>query len=291
MRKTEHRMSAKRIELCATAALELSQRLLQRQCRTVRAVGKHRVNRICHADDPADERNVVAFWARRIACAVVALVMVARAAAQLRHGCDILQDALANLRMLADDAIFVFGELVRFFENVLRHADLADIVQQRRVVEVAVLHLAPAQRPADAQGVLRDIVGMALLIAVPGVDGVGESRDRLDRQALDLHRLAQHLCFQLVFQDIEFHDALHATQHDQRCEGLGDKILRAEIQAFFLHFRVGNAGQKDDRDSAEAVSSLACPCHSCQASLYPSTLCPEDCAWRIRLLRRRWKPC
>src|SRR6185312_12220640 len=74
LEQLEHLLDDLRVELAAGAAPQLLDDGGQRQRRPVRPVGRHCVERVGAADDPRDQRDVLAGEAVRIAGAVPALV-------------------------------------------------------------------------------------------------------------------------------------------------------------------------------------------------------------------------
>src|SRR5439155_21514693 len=64
-----------RVELRAVMRENLVGRLLPRECRSIRTVARHRVERIGQGEDPRAERDVVAHQTGGIAAACPAFVM------------------------------------------------------------------------------------------------------------------------------------------------------------------------------------------------------------------------
>ena len=96
------------------------------------------------------------------------------------------QDIRAHGRMGFDDVIFHICQLPGFVQDRVRHADLPDVVQQRRVAQVVHPFPVPAQFLRHRHRVQADPRGMAFGIRVLGVDGVGQRLDRLEGHLLDL---------------------------------------------------------------------------------------------------------
>src|SRR6266516_3598984 len=102
------------VELGAGARHDLLDRALERQRSPVGAVGGHGVERVAHREDPRAEGDLLAHQPRRVAAAVPAL------------------------GVRADDQPFVLVEGPGLVQDRLRHADLADVVQQEPVAQAGV---------------------------------------------------------------------------------------------------------------------------------------------------------
>src|SRR4051812_22960844 len=96
---------------------------------------------VARPDDPRRDRDRLAGETVRVAAAVPALVDGAddgRGGLQQRNPAEQLG---ADLRMLLYLGVLVIGERGRFGEQLAAHADLADVMQQGRVANVALLVL------------------------------------------------------------------------------------------------------------------------------------------------------
>lgn len=121
-----------RIKLRAFAFPQPAHRFIQTQARTVRAVGRHRFQRICDGDDARIKGNLIAAQVVEISLAVEALVVVA-------HTCDVravLVHTANNFRrfdgMLLNNLPLLGSESAGLCQNRFRYRNFADIVQQRR---------------------------------------------------------------------------------------------------------------------------------------------------------------
>ena len=90
----------------------------------------HRVVGVGDGHDPGAERDLVGAQAVRVAVAGVALVVVE----DDRHGVlergGLLEDDLADARVLDDRPPLGRGQRGRLLEDLLRDGDLADVVEQ-----------------------------------------------------------------------------------------------------------------------------------------------------------------
>ena len=102
-----------------------------RQRRAVRAVRGHRVPRVAGEADAARQRDVGARQAVGVAGAVPALVLGADRRRQVRERRDRGDDALAHRRVRPHDQPLGLVEAARLLQDRLRHAELADVVQER----------------------------------------------------------------------------------------------------------------------------------------------------------------
>ena len=105
-----------------------------------------------------------------IAGPVPALVVVADARADQVGVGQVTHDQVAEDDVLLDDLVLVVGQGARLAQQMVRHADLADVVQQSgqpdrpdgRLVETVLLR--------EEDRVASDVLGVPLRIAVLGVD-------------------------------------------------------------------------------------------------------------------------
>src|SRR5215813_5744004 len=110
-RDRQKRVGGGRIELRPGTAPDLFERRRQRPLATVRAVRRHRVERVGHSDDSRNQGDVVALEAVRIALAVVPLVMMPYRLGLAREELQRLEDLVADHRMGADQLELLFREL------------------------------------------------------------------------------------------------------------------------------------------------------------------------------------
>ena len=125
--------------------------------------------------------------------------------------------------MLFDNCILFIGELRRTVDNFIRHADFADIMQQRHVVDVLTLLGRESQFLRKHPRVFRHSDGMPFRIFIFGIDCVCKRLHDLYRQ-----------CFNMVFSFNGFGRCIDVFQDyikrpdKQVCNDYGQKILTAE---------------------------------------------------------------
>ena len=114
----------------------------------VRTIGRQRVVVVDDREDSRAERNLFALQALRIALAVPAFVVAEdqrRHRIRERHGAD---DLGADLRMHADLLELFLRQRAGLRQDVLRHRELADVVQQRRGLDALDFGVGHAERRA-----------------------------------------------------------------------------------------------------------------------------------------------
>ena len=92
----------------------------------------------------------------RIAVAVPALVLVAHRPGDRAHARDRADDPLADHRVLAHHLPLAVVERSRLVQDLVGHADLADVVQQRRGAQPGDLVGVERERLADPRGQVDD---------------------------------------------------------------------------------------------------------------------------------------
>ena len=118
------------VELGACVTAELADRQLVAHRPLVGPVVGHRIVRVGDRDDPGAERDVVAAQPERVAVPGVALVMVEDDRDSVLQGGGLLEDDLADPRMLDDRSPLRRRESGRLVEDLLGNGDLADVVEQ-----------------------------------------------------------------------------------------------------------------------------------------------------------------
>src|ERR1700691_3097514 len=127
------------IQLRAAHAQQLLTRLRSGAPRTVGTIGDDRVIGVANRDDPGRQRYSLARETIGVALAVDTLVAGAHRGSQVREGLDTLDQLRANERMTAHHDPLILGQGTFLAEDLARHGDLADVVQHRRVVNLARL--------------------------------------------------------------------------------------------------------------------------------------------------------
>ena len=126
------------------------ERLLGGQRRhPVRPGGGHRLEGVGDVEDARELRDLVADEPVRVAGAVVPLVVVADDRQLRRQLRDRRDDLRAQHRVGVHDHPLVAGEPLRLQQDVVRHADLADVVEQAAPLER--LELGVARRASRAR--------------------------------------------------------------------------------------------------------------------------------------------
>ena len=126
-----------RVELAATLLPHHRERLLDRQRRAVDAVGRERVEDVCHGGDAPFERDRLAGEAVGIAVPVPALVVDERnrrgKLEHLRGGAA--EQPMADLGVALHRAPLLVGEAISLQQDLVRDRDLADVVQRACVAQ------------------------------------------------------------------------------------------------------------------------------------------------------------
>ena len=138
---------------------------------------------IDEAEDPGAQGDVFAFQAGRIAAAVPALVVTQDERGDRigkRYGRD---DVGTDLRMGLDLLEFLRRERSRLCEDVVRHRELADVVEECSRLHGLDLDLGHAHLPRHGGRINLHAADVVLRRAVFGVD---RTRKRLDRGQMQL---------------------------------------------------------------------------------------------------------
>src|SRR5207237_2167173 len=89
------------------------------------------------------------------------------------------KDALTNDRMLAHDREFFWCERTRLLEDIAGNPDLADVVEQRPILQQAQVIALQAEPAADVDRQLGGLTGVRFRISILGVQ---RGRERADRR-------------------------------------------------------------------------------------------------------------
>src|SRR5579862_1792013 len=116
--------------MCPRAVPSFRPSVFQRSCLPVAAIGGHRVECIAAADDARDERDLLSRETVRIAAAIPPFVARANKTADLPEVApDLPQQLLPFERVCLDDRSLVRGEWAWFADELVRDAQLPDVVQ------------------------------------------------------------------------------------------------------------------------------------------------------------------
>src|SRR3990172_949351 len=172
------------IKLLAGAAVQLLERLLQGDDALVGAVGGHRVEGVADEDDARAERDLVAGEAVGVAAAVVVLVVVGDYRRGGRQVGEAAGDPGAHLRVPLDHRPLVLAEAAGLLQDVVRHGELADVVEERGPLDKLLL---PYAQP-HLRGDLGRVPGGACEVAG---GGAGLSFQRRDQRPDGVRRCAR----------------------------------------------------------------------------------------------------
>ena len=127
-----------------------------RQRAAVRAVGGQRVVEVAHGDDPRLARDRAFGEAERIAGAVEPLVVRRGDPGEVGQRADPPEDLARVDRVAAHRLPLALVEAARLVEDRVRHAELADVVEQRGAPQPPEPLAGHADRRADLPGKLAD---------------------------------------------------------------------------------------------------------------------------------------
>ena len=109
-----------------------------------------------------------------VAPAVPALLVVEHQRRRRAQAVDGVEDARADLRVALDDRALGLVQRAGLVEDVLGHADLADVVERAGDPQMAELGRGQPQAAAHLQGVAAHPLEMPLGVDVLGLDGAGQ---------------------------------------------------------------------------------------------------------------------
>ena len=220
--------------------------------RTVRPIGRQRVEAVHHLQNPGANRNLLAGKAVRITCAVPVLMVMPDDRHDGIREFDHRQDVGADRRMTLHHLELGRRELSRFVQDVLGHRQLADVVQQRRGSDRLQLHIVrDAERVSEAEGIVLDppdVIARDLILRVDGM------RKRFDGREVDVVHLAEVADF--VFGPAHRVPERHVENHGQRTEqhhGI-QRIVPAEKHHQHGREHAAKIGDPQDGQSAGARS-------------------------------------
>src|SRR6266851_4503679 len=173
--RAEERLDDRGVELRSCVFLQFGDRLAERQRASIAAVGGHGVEGVAAHHDPCRPRDPFACEAVGIAAAVPALVAGADERADLaEEAADPREQAFALDRVCLDQLALVGGQRARLVDDLLRDADLADIVQQRCQLRLTPFAWGDFELVGDGERQFDDVAAVAPRVGVVGLDDVAE---------------------------------------------------------------------------------------------------------------------
>src|SRR5664280_524501 len=136
----------RRVEVRAAAMFKLGDALLVGEAVPVGALGGHRVVAVDHAERAREQRDLLAGEAVRVAAPIEALVVVAHA---VDEGAleERAHDLGADSGVLAHELPLLTRQWPGLEEHAVGDADLADVVQERGVLHLSLIHISDATIP------------------------------------------------------------------------------------------------------------------------------------------------
>ena len=163
----DERLDDDRIELCPRYASQLDDGKIVRQADPVRTLRRHGLVGVAHRDDLRRERDLVTLETIRVAGAIETLVVREHDRADPLQVRDLTQEVRADHRVRAHLGPLLVAERRGLAEDVLRDADLSDVVEERAELHGRHLVGTEAERPRHSDGVLhrrrRAAVGVVVL--------------------------------------------------------------------------------------------------------------------------------
>ncbi len=168
-------------------------------------------------------------------------------------------DLRAHFRVLLHDAPFIVGQAPGLEQDVVRDADLADVVHGRGVQQQLGGLFAHPRRQGKQPGIMAHPDNVESGLVVPEFRGAAQASDDF-QPGLDkflgafLDRLSQPPSVV-----VEFQVGLGPGENDGLADGLGDVIHRPQFQAPGLVRLLPQGGEEDHRDIAGPVMVLQPP--------------------------------
>jgi hypothetical protein len=198
------RLDASRIERFAGFLLDQRNGRLERHRLVIRAIRGQRVEVVDEKQNPRAERNVVTLQAARVSTSIPPLVVILNERCDgVRKG-DSRDDIRTDLRMCLYLLELFGGQRSRLREDVLRHSELADVVQQRRRTHRLGLAGRHAELSSHCRRVKLHAADMVLGRSVLCVD---RARERFDRRQVQFGQL---LSASLLGPESSLEDAIRA---------------------------------------------------------------------------------
>jgi len=114
-------------------------------------------------------------------------------------------DVGADLRVTSHDRPSLGIELAGLAEDGVGHADLADVVQHRDLLDLGHVAVGQAELLGDAARQLDDGLAVAAGVAVAGVERREQRAERVGLDAVALHAALELLAFELVGEQLGQH--------------------------------------------------------------------------------------
>ena len=157
------RLDAALVERAAGVVAQQLERALGRPGGAVDAVGDERVVDVADREDPRVQRQLLLGQAARVAAAVEALVMVGDEVANGGgEAAELLEQAPAGLGVALDLRVLLVGQPGGLAQDLQRHGELADVVQQPADGQVAARRGRQLELLADLGGEDRHAAGVLL---------------------------------------------------------------------------------------------------------------------------------
>src|SRR3990170_1144876 len=141
------------VKLLPGAAVQLLERLLKRDDALVGAVGGHRVEGVANEDDTGAEWYVIGCEAVGVAAAIVVLVVVGDYRRRGRQVGKATRYPGADLRVRLDHRPLLFAEAAGLLQHIVRHGELAHVVEESGLLNKLLLPHAQSHLRGDLGGV------------------------------------------------------------------------------------------------------------------------------------------
>ncbi len=103
----------------------------------------------------------------------------------------VLEDVVADRDVLVDLLLFLWGERLALAEDGIGDADLPDVMNQAREIDVAQLPLSQSQLPSQFDGDPAHSLAVAGGVGILGVNGGGQGPEQPGGELLDLELMAR----------------------------------------------------------------------------------------------------
>ena len=232
--------------MCSPAIFNLIPHPLLGQDPAVAACTGHCVIGIGHGDDPRLFRNGIPEQTVWISPAVITFMMPVSSHGKLRPLLDISQYAFSKNRMGLDDGKFLISKPGWLVDHTVRHADLADVVQQAHHIDPVLLLPGISESPRDLPCVICHTAGVTVRISILGVDRLRQGLYNTKRQVFIFLSFKLNFLRQIPLESDQLNDMLHARYENARNERLLDEVHGPQLQAFHLVFEVLDGCQEYD---------------------------------------------